>query len=125
MTHSTPSLATSPRITPQPGGAASSAPEGPIYSSAPDAISSYQSGVAAASLAGRVTAATVPSAEQTFHDKVAALLKAVERNGLPVHYGCIELENNHEIVLAAVKQDGRALRFASRELRPFQHEVQQ
>ena len=125
MTHSTPSLARTPEITPQPGGVARSAPEGPIYSSTLAAISSCQSRVAAASLAGRVTAATVPSAEQTFHDKVAALLKAVERNGLPVHYGCIELENNHEIVLAAVKQDGRALRFASRELRPFQHEVQQ
>jgi histidinol phosphatase-like PHP family hydrolase len=116
MTPSAPTLQRSPAITPQPGGSASSAPKDLIYSSALAAISSCQSGVAAASLAGRITAVTAPSAEQTLHDKVAALLTGVQQNGLALKDASPELQNNPQIVLAAVQQNGLALQFASREL---------
>ena len=45
------------------------------------------------------------------------MLEAVKQNGRALYYASAALKDDHEIVLEAVKQNGRALRFASAELR--------
>jgi histidinol phosphatase-like PHP family hydrolase len=45
------------------------------------------------------------------------VLAAVKQNGLALEYASKELQNDREVVLAAVKQDGRALEYASDELK--------
>jgi len=45
------------------------------------------------------------------------VLEAVKQNGLALEYASKELQNDRDVVLAAVKQCGEALRYASDELK--------
>ena len=45
------------------------------------------------------------------------MLAAVEQDGRALQYASAELRSDRKFVLAAVKQDGRALEYASAELR--------
>lgn len=45
------------------------------------------------------------------------VLAAVRKNGLALEYASKELQNNPDIVLAAVRENGTALKFASKEIR--------
>jgi hypothetical protein len=56
-------------------------------------------------------------AVKTKDDSKQHMLAAVEQDGMAIKYASDDLKADHEIVLAAVKQDGWALEFASKELR--------
>ena len=44
------------------------------------------------------------------------MLAAVKQNGMALQFASTELRADKDFVLAAVKQDGRALRYSSKEL---------
>lgn len=52
-----------------------------------------------------------------FSNDSKLVLAAVRKNGLALEYASKELQNNPDIVLAAVRENGTALKFASKEIR--------